>query len=85
MPELQRYKPYLRALADRRVWRRAAPIGLSVGALQVVLNQGDHWLNHQIDAAVIFKSILSPLVTLGVALASAAATHVQLHRLRSYE
>jgi hypothetical protein len=74
---------FFRALCHPAVWRRGAPIGLAVGVMQVVVNQGDHWIHHQIDATVIAKSILSPLLTLSVALASAAATHRELHRLRS--
>ncbi len=50
-----------------------------VGLVQVALNQGDHWLRHEVDAAVILKTILSPLLSFAIAFASAAATHVENH------
>jgi hypothetical protein len=70
---------YWRALRERAVWLRAAKLGLVVGLIQVALNQGDHWLRHEVDAAVILKSILSPLLSFAIAFASAAATHVENH------
>ncbi len=51
-------------------WKRAARIGLTIGLLQVAINQGDRWLGDQIDAATVLKSILSPLLTFSVALLS---------------
>lgn len=82
-PESQRSPSLLHALACGEVWRRAAPIGLSVGLFQAALNQGDHWLNHQVTTAVVIKTLLSPLITLSVALLSAAATHTRIQRLRA--
>jgi type III secretory pathway component EscS len=73
----------LRALACGEVWRRAAPIGLTVGLFQAVLNQGDHWLHHQVTTGVVIKTILSPLITLSVALLSAAATHIRIQKLHA--
>jgi hypothetical protein len=64
-----------RALRDARVWRRAAKLGLTVGLLQVAVNQGDHWIRLHITAPLIFKSLLSPLLTFSVALGSAALAH----------
>lgn len=63
-----------RALSDRRVWRRTLALGLPVGLMQAALNQGDHWLNHQVDAVVITKSVLSPLLACAIALISAVTT-----------
>jgi hypothetical protein len=59
--------------ADRRrpVWCRALLVGLSVGAVQVAVNQGDYWLQGNVTAAVVVKSVLSPLITVSVALLSA--------------
>jgi hypothetical protein len=74
---------FFSALACGEVWRRAAPIGLSVGLFQAVLNQGDHWLHHHVTAGVIVKTVLSPLITLSVALLSAASTHIRIQRLRA--
>ena len=68
---------YWQACRQPAVWSRAAKLRLVVGFIQVVLNQGDHWLYHEVDAAVIVKTILSPLLSFGIAFASAAATHVE--------
>jgi hypothetical protein len=68
---------YWRACRQPAVWTRAARLGLVVGLVQVALNQGDLWLRHEISAALVIKSILSPLLSFGIAFASAAATHVE--------
>jgi hypothetical protein len=65
--------PFLRALTSAVVWRRAAPIGLGAGFIQAIANQGDHWLHHEFTTTVIIKTILSPLISLTVALLSAAS------------
>lgn len=57
---------------DFRVWRRALCIGLPVGLLQAGLNQGDHWYNQHVDGVVLFKTVLSPLLSFTVAFLSAA-------------
>jgi hypothetical protein len=69
--------PYRAAMRQRALWRRAAKLGLVVGAIQVSLNQGDHWLRHQVDAAVIVKSILCPICSFLIAFISAAATQAE--------
>jgi hypothetical protein len=68
---------YWQACRQPAVWARAAKLGLVVGFIQVSLNQGDHWLRHEVDAVIVAKSILSPLLSFGIAFASAAATHVE--------
>jgi hypothetical protein len=68
---------YWQACRHPAVWARAAKLGLVVGVIQVALNQGDHWLQGHITAGVVLKSILSPLLSFGIAFASAAATHVE--------
>lgn len=68
---------YWQACRQPAVWSRAAKLGLVVGFIQVSLNQGDHWLRHEVDAVIVAKSILSPLLSFGIAFASAAATHVE--------
>ena len=68
---------WLEALRQGSVWRRAAGLGLSVGALQAIINQGDYWVTKNVDSIIIIKSIVSPLITFSVALASAAATYVE--------
>jgi hypothetical protein len=68
------------ALSDRGVWRRDCKLGLSVGLLQAIINQGDYWLSHALSPEVAFKSLLTPLITFSVALVSAATTYVEKHR-----
>lgn len=65
----------LRRLLLPAVWRKAAPIGLVVGLIQICVNQGDHWLNHQITASILLKTVLCPVISVGVAVVSAAAAH----------
>ena len=68
---------YRDALRRRAVWVRAAKLGLVVGFIPVSLNQGDHWLRHQVTTAVVVKTILSPLLSFSIAFASCVATHVE--------
>ena len=68
---------YWRALRERAVWLRAAKLGLVVGFIQVSLNQGDHWLRHEVTTGIILKSILSPLLSFAIAFFSAVATHAE--------
>ncbi len=68
------------ALSNRGVWRRALKLGLSVGILQAIINQGDYWLSHAVSPSVAVKSLLTPLITFSVALVSAALTYVEKHR-----
>jgi hypothetical protein len=69
--------PFFAALCSRDVWLRAAPIGLAVGLCQAALHQGAHWFHGQLTAEVIVKTILSPLISLGVSIFSAAAVHAR--------
>lgn len=71
---------WLAALGQRKVWVRAAKIGLPVGCIQSIINQGDVWWHHQATGLTLAKTIVSPLVTFSVALASAAATWVEKQR-----
>ena len=68
---------WMQALVCGAVWRRAAKWGVPVGILQALINQGDVWLSHAVNAAVIAKTIVSPLVTFSVALVSAAGMYVE--------
>jgi len=63
------------AMRDGSHWRRTLLLGLPIGLLQVALNQGDHWWRHQVDAAVVAKSILSPLLSCSIAFASSVTRH----------
>ena len=67
--------PTRRAFTTRAVWLRAAKLGLPVGLVQVALNQGDHWLQHEVTTGLVLKSVLSPLLSFSIAFASAVATH----------
>ncbi len=68
---------WLEALGCGAVWRRAAKWGVPIGILQAVINQGDYWLLHTVNSAVVAKTIVSPLVTFSVALLSAAGMYVE--------
>ncbi len=68
---------YLAACSLPQVWRRTLILGLPVGLLQAALNQGDHWWRHQIDAVVVTKTILCPLLSCTIVFASAVATHAE--------
>ena len=65
------------AFRQRSVWLRALRLGLSVGFLQAVVNQGDHWMSGAVDGMVLLKSIVSPLIGFTLVLVSAAETWVQ--------
>jgi hypothetical protein len=71
---------WLNAFCQRAVWTKAAMVGLPVGCLQALLNQGDLWWQHKADGLVLFKTLLSPLITFSVALLSSAATWVERNR-----
>jgi hypothetical protein len=75
-----RKKLWREALMNRGVWCRACKLGLSVGLLQAVINQGDYWLSHAVSLSIAVKSLLTPLITFSVAFVSAATTYVEKHR-----
>jgi hypothetical protein len=68
---------WAQAFRERTVWLRACKLGLSVGCLQAAVNQGDFWLRHAVDGAVVTKTIISPLIGFTLVLFSAAGTWVQ--------
>ncbi len=68
------------ALSNAGVWGRASRLGLTIGLLQAVVNQGDYWLRDEVTLSVAVKSLLTPLITFSVALVSGAATYVERHR-----
>lgn len=72
-----RRSPWIEALRQPVVWRRATMLGLPLGLLQVAINQGDSWWRHAVDGVVIVKTIMSPLVTISVALVSTASAYVE--------
>jgi hypothetical protein len=74
---------WLESLTQAAVWRRGLVLGLPIGLLQAVINQGDFWWRHDVDGVVIAKTIVSPLVTFSVALLSAAATWIERQRTQA--
>ena len=68
---------WLLALRQRSVWVRAFKFGFSVGVLQAVVNQGDHWWHHAVSTGVVVKTIVSPLIGFTLVLFTSAATWVQ--------
>lgn len=73
------------ALSQRGVWRRSLAIGLTVGLIQILVNQGDHWWRLQVDAVLVLKTLTTPLIAISVALFSAAGSFVQVNRDRSLQ
>ena len=71
---------WFQAFCQAVVWRRAAIVGLLIGLLQAVINQGDVWLRHEETLGTVAKTIVSPLVTFSVALISAAGVWVECQR-----
>ena len=71
---------WLQAFCQPVVWRRAAAVGLPIGVLQAVINQGDVWLRHEQTGGTILKTVISPLVTFSVAIISAAGVWVERQR-----
>jgi len=76
-PAASRRALWAQAFRQRSVWMRALRLGLSVGFLQAVVNQGDHWMSGSVDGTVLLKSIVSPLIGFSLVLVSAAETWVQ--------
>lgn len=71
---------WAQAFCQTIVWRRAAVVGLPIGLLQAVINQGDVWLRHEETLGTVAKTIVSPLVTFSVALISATGVWVERQR-----
>jgi hypothetical protein len=60
-------------LREPAVWLGAAKVAAPVALLQVAINQGDAWLAGHVTSAVLAKTLLTPAVTLAVAVLSATA------------
>lgn len=63
------------------VSRRALTLGATAGVLQAAVNQGDLWVRNlttgaPLDATLVTKTLLSPLVSIGLCVVSAALEHV---------
>lgn len=66
-----------RNAARPEVWKRALVIGLFAGGLQAAVHQGDAWMRLAVSGPVVFKTLLSPVIAVGIALAAAACTPVE--------
>jgi hypothetical protein len=75
---MQPRRRFWSACRDSSVWIRATKLGLPVGAAQVALNQGDHWVAGTVTVAVVAKTILSPALSFLIAFISAAATRADV-------
>lgn len=67
------------SLREPAVWLGAAKVAAPVALLQVAINQGDAWLAGRVTTAVLAKTLLTPAVTLAVAVLSAAAAWRSRH------
>ncbi len=67
---------WLDALAIPAIWKRAIVIGLAVGLVQVLVNQGDAWLHLEITPRLIIKTALTLTVAFTVALLSTASGYI---------
>ena len=65
-----------RALRDPATWGRALRVGAPVGLLQAAIHQGDAWLRLAVDAAVVTKTVVSPLVGFALVWVGAAGALV---------
>lgn len=63
-----------RNAARPEVWKRSLVIGVAAGTLQAAMHQGDAWLRMAVTGPVLFKTLLSPVVAFGIALAAASCT-----------
>jgi hypothetical protein len=81
---------WIQAARQPAVWRRAFLVGGPVGALQVVVNQGDVWMTHiaahqSVVASVVAKTLLSPFITVTVAWVSAACAWADRERAKGVD
>ncbi|HEX7898104.1 MAG TPA: hypothetical protein VF950_10115 [Planctomycetota bacterium] len=73
---MTRREQWVRALGDPATWGRALRVGAPVGLLQAAIHQGDAWLRLAVDAKVVLKTVVSPLVGFALVWAGAAGALV---------
>ena len=73
---MTRRELWIRSLRDPATWGRAFRVGAPVGLLQAAIHQGDAWVRLAVDAAVVVKTIVSPLVGFALVWAGAAGALV---------
>lgn len=69
-----RQSPWRLALRQPAIWQRAVRLGLTVGTIQAVVNQGDIWWRHAETTETIIKTIASPLIGFLLVLVTAVWT-----------
>ena len=65
------------AFSQRAVWWRACKLGLTTGAIQAAVNQGDVWVHRAATLETVAKTVISPLIGFTLVLVAAAETWVQ--------
>jgi hypothetical protein len=53
-------------------WKRGLIVGLIAGGLQATIHQGGAWLRLEVDGQVLFKTLLSLVIAVTVALSAVA-------------
>lgn len=76
MSGVTRRELWIRAMADPATWGRALRVGVPVGLLQAAIHQGDAWLRLAVDARIVLKTAVSPLVGFALVWAGAAGALV---------
>jgi hypothetical protein len=76
-PPMPKRTLWKQAFRQRAVWLRACKLGFTTGCVQAAVNQGDVWLHHSVDALVVAKTVISPLIGFALVLVAAAETWVQ--------
>ena len=73
---MTRRELWVRALTDPATWGRALRVGAPVGLLQAAIHQGDAWLRLAVDAKIVLKTVVSPMVGFALVWAGAAGALV---------
>ena len=73
---MTRRELWVRALRDPSAWVRALRVGAPVGLLQAAIHQGDAWLRLAVDATVLLKTLVSPVLGFALVWAGAAGALV---------
>jgi hypothetical protein len=76
MSAMSKRQLWIRALNDPATWGRALRVGAPVGLLQAAIHQGDAWMRLAVDARVVLKTVVSPLVGFALVWAGAAGALV---------
>lgn len=83
-PHPPKHALWKQALGQRTVWLRACKLGLTAGAVQAFVNQGDVWLHHAQTLETVAKTVLSPVISFALVLLAGAETWVQKNSEQQY-